>query len=323
MKFGVVALLLSATIVIGIAAFESHALFPAPSHAKAEGIVWQGRTFVTRREFARWLRARGVSYAAWARQHPSLAGIPAGHRGARAERAGHKNSVWSARSVGGGLVLLGGIGLLFVFVRRRWPDRLESAIDAVRFGLESAMDAVWLATRRAGPPAKEGARTILRWVTLAALLTARKAESWARIIQSRGPELARSVARRVGPVAKRGARLILALATTLAVSTWRLSASAAKGGAGLMLGLATAVALLFSSVPTSPAKRGTPTSGAKRGTPASRAKRRTRSPLLSSKLGASAADAIRRRRGELTWYLATAVVATGVGVLATVWLNRA
>jgi hypothetical protein len=323
MKFGVVALLVSATIVIGIAAFETHALFPAPSNARAEGIVWHGRTFVTRRDFARWLRARGVSYAAWARKHPSLAGIPAGHRGTGAERAGHKSSVWSARSVGGGLALLAGIGLLFVFVRRRWPDRLESVIDAVGFGLESAMDAVWLATRRAGPPAKEGARTILRWVTLAALLTARKAESWASVIQSRGPGLARSVTRRVAPVAKRRARLMLAFATTLAVSTWRLSASAGKGGAQLMLRLATAVALLFSSVPTSAAKRGTPTSGPKQGTPTSRAKRGTRSPLLSSNLGASAAEAIRRRRGELTWYLATAVVATGVGVLATVWLNRA
>jgi len=324
--------LLSATIVIGIAAFESHALFPAPSHARAKGIVWQGRTFVTRREFARWLRARGVSYAAWARQHPSLAGIPAGHRGAGAARAGHKSSRWSTRRVGGGLVLLGGIGLLFVFVRRRWPGRLESATDAVRFVLEWAMDAVWLATRRAGPPAREGARTILRWVTLAAVLAARKAESWARIIQSRGPGLAGSVARRVAPVAKRGARLMLAFATTLAVSTSRLSASAGKGGARLMLGLATTVALLSSSVPTSAAKRrtptsaakrGTPTSGAKRGTPTSGAKRGTRSPLLSSNLGASAAKAIRRRRGELTWYFATAVLATGVGVLATVWLNRA
>jgi hypothetical protein len=311
MKLGVVALLLSATIVIGIAAFETHALFPAPSHARAQGIVWRGRTFVTRREFARWLRARGVSYAAWARQHPSLAGIPAGHRGAGSERAGHQSSVWSARNVGGGLVLLAGIGLVFVFVRRRWPDRLESAIDAVRFGLESAMDAVWLAARRAG---KEGARALLRWATLAALLTARKAESWARIIHSRGPGLARSVARRVAPVAKRGARLMLALATALAASTWRLAASAGKGGARLMVGLATAVALLFSSVPTSAAKRGTSTSGARRG---------TRSPLLSSNLGASAAKAVRRRRGELVWYLATAVVATGVGVLATVWLNRA
>jgi len=300
--------LLSATIVIGIAVYETHALFPAPSHARAEGIVWQGRTFVTRRDFARWLRARGTTYAAWARLHPSLAGVPAGR--ARAERAGEKSSKWTARNVG--LAVLAGIVLLVAFVRRRWPDSLESATYAVGS-----------AARRAAPPAKRGARTSLRWTKSAALLTARKAESWARIIQSRGPGLARSVVRRVAPVAKRGARLMLAFATTLAVSTWRLSASAGKGGARLMLGLAAAVALLFSSVPTSAAKRGTPTSGAKRGTPTSRAKRGTRSPLLSSNLGASAAKAIRHRRGELTWYLATAVLATGIGVLATVWLNRA
>jgi hypothetical protein len=298
MKLGVVALLLSATMVIGIAVFESRALFPAPSHATAEGIVWHGRTFVTRREFARWLRARGTTYAAWARRHPSLAGVRAGH-------GGQKSSDWSARNVGGGLALLAGIGLVLVFVRRRWPDRLEAAIDAVRFGLESAMDAVLLAGRRAGPPAKEGARALLRWARLAALLTARKAESWARIICSRGFEFARAVARRVAPVAKREARLILALATAMAVSTWRLSASAGKRGALLMLGLATAIALQFSS----------------RAAPAG--KRRARPPHLSSSLTESAAKAIRRRRGELVWYLATAVVATGVGVLATVWLNRA
>jgi hypothetical protein len=294
MKLGVVALLLSATMVIGIAAFETHALFPAPSHATAEGIVWHGRTFVTRREFARWLRARGTTYAAWARRHPSLSGVRAGH-------GRQKSSDWSARNVGGGLAVLAGIGLILVFVRRRWPDSLEAAMDAVRFGLESAMDAVLLAARRAGPPAKEGARIILRWATLAALLTARKAASWARIIRSRGPELAGSLARRVAPLARRGAQLILGLAIAVAL----LSASAANRGARLFLGLATAVALLFSR-PSAPA-----------------GKRRARPPRLSSSMSETAAKAIRRRRGELVWYLATAVVATGVGVLATVWLNRA
>jgi len=31
----------------------------------------------------------------------------------------------------------------------------------------------------------------------------------------------------------------------------------------------------------------------------------------------------RRNRGELAWYLATAVLAAGVAVVVTVWLNRA
>jgi hypothetical protein len=251
MKLGAVALLLSATIVIGIAAFETHALFPVPSNATAKGIVWQGRTFVTRRDFARWLRARGVSYAAWARRHPSLAGIPASRRGAkRAERAGKKSSDWSARNVGGGLAVLAGIGLVVVFVRRRWPDSLESATYAVG-----------LAARRAAPPASRGARIILRRTESAALLTARKAESWARMIGRRGPEFAGSSARRIAPAARRGARR--------------------------MLGLAAAAA------------------------------------PFSSGLSASPARAIPGRRGEFVWYLATAVVAIGVGVLATVWLNRA
>jgi hypothetical protein len=271
MKFGVVALLLSATIVIGIAAYETHALFPAPSHARAEGIVWQGRTFVTRRDFARWLRARGTTYAAWARLHPSLAGVPA--RRARAERAGEKSSRWTARNVG--LAVLAGIVLLVAFVRRRWPDSLASATYAVGS-----------AARRAVPPAKRGARRSLRWTRSAALLTARKAESWAGIIRDRGPEFAGSLARRVAPASKRGARSISALAAAVALLFSSLSASAAKRRARIILAPAAAVP-------------------------------------LSPNLPASAAQAIRRRRSELVWYLATAVLAIGVGVLATVWLNQA
>jgi hypothetical protein len=44
--------------------------------------------------------------------------------------------------------------------------------------------------------------------------------------------------------------------------------------------------------------------------------------LLSLSLGASSADTIRRRRSEFAWYLATALLAAGIGVVATVWLNR-
>jgi hypothetical protein len=222
MKFGVVALLLSATIVIGIAVYETHALFPAPSHARAEGIVWQGRTFVTRRDFARWLRARGTTYAAWARLHPSLAGVPAGR--ARAERAGEKSSKWSARNVG--LAVLAGIVLLVAFVRRRWPDSLESATYAVGS-----------AARRAAPPAKRGARTSLRWTKSAALLTARKAESGPGSFESRGPEL-RRIFGSVESLRRQSEELdsMSAFAATVGSVFPSLSASAAKGGARLMLG---------------------------------------------------------------------------------------
>ena len=79
-----------------------------------------------------------------------------------------------------------------------------------------------------------------------------------------------------------------------------------------MSALAAAVALLFSSLSASAAKR--------------RA-RRILAPAaavpLSPNLPAYAAQTIRRRRSELAWYLATAVLAIGVGVLATVWLNQA
>lgn len=44
-----------------------------PPSAQPESIVWGGRVFVTRADFARWLRARGGSYAEWALKHPELA----------------------------------------------------------------------------------------------------------------------------------------------------------------------------------------------------------------------------------------------------------
>jgi hypothetical protein len=78
------------------------------------------------------------------------------------------------------------------------------------------------------------------------------------------------------------ARLLSSLARSLA----RRAAPAAKGGARLMLRWANATA------------------------------------LLSLSLGASSVDTIRRRRSEFAWYLATALLAAGIGVVATVWLNR-
>jgi hypothetical protein len=47
----------------------------------------------------------------------------------------------------------------------------------------------------------------------------------------------------------------------------------------------------------------------------------TAGALLSSSLAASSAETIRRRRSEFAWYLATALLAVGIGVIATVWLN--
>ncbi|HEY8235797.1 MAG TPA: hypothetical protein VIF85_04100 [Gaiellaceae bacterium] len=48
----------------------------------------------------------------------------------------------------------------------------------------------------------------------------------------------------------------------------------------------------------------------------------TSAALVSSSLAASSAKTISRRRGEFAWYLASALLAAGIGVVATVWLNR-
>ncbi len=43
---------------------------PPPQVLKAQGIVWGGRVFVDRAALAAWLRSRGASYEAWAKNHP-------------------------------------------------------------------------------------------------------------------------------------------------------------------------------------------------------------------------------------------------------------
>jgi len=336
MKPVVVALLLPATIVLGIAAYKSHALFPAPSNATAEGIVWHGRTFVTRREFALWLRSHGVRYAAWAKRHPSLAG---------AEPAGRKGSDWDARSMAGLYVLLAGIGLVGVFVFRRWPGILRSATEALR-----------RAAPRAGPAAKRAARPILRSIESGALLAARKAGSWAGTIRSRGPEFAGSLARGAAGTTKRGARPILrwtkstALLAAKRAESWarvirsrgpefvgslaRGAARTTKRGARPIVHGTRSTALLTATKVESRARiigaRGPQVAGssARRVTAAPKRGARfvlslgTTVSLLSSGLSTAPGKSIRGRRGELTWYLATAVLAACVGVLATVWLNR-
>ena len=75
MKLLLAALILPAAIVVAIAAFETRVLYPLPANGPTRGIVWDGRTFVSRTDFARWLRSRGSSYAAWARRHPVRAGL--------------------------------------------------------------------------------------------------------------------------------------------------------------------------------------------------------------------------------------------------------
>jgi hypothetical protein len=47
----------------------------------------------------------------------------------------------------------------------------------------------------------------------------------------------------------------------------------------------------------------------------------TSAALASSSLAASSAKTISRRRSEYAWYLASALLAAGIGVVASVWLN--
>ena len=299
MKLLVVALIVPAAIVLGIAAYDTQIFSPASSNPPAKGIVWHGRTFAARDDFARWLRSRGVRYAVWARRHQAFLRDRARRRAeyaAGAERAGRNNSGWIVRSVGGGLVILTGFGLSVVLLRRRWPGRRGSLRQTLR-----------LAASRAAPATKGGARLMLHWASATALLFSRTAKSSAKIIRNRGIEVAGFLAHRASPAAKGGVRLMLRWAKVMAL----LSSRAAKSSAKIIR------------------SRGTEFAGflARRAAPA--ANRDTRltlglatAVLPSASPAASSAKAIRRRRAELAWYLVTTVLAAGVGLVAVVWLNR-
>ena len=114
-----------------------------------------------------------------------------------------------------------------------------------------------------------------------------------------------------------------------------LALLAAKGGARLMLRWAAATALLLSSLAASSAKvirrRGPEFARflAHRAAPSAKGGARlmlrwaTAIALMASSVAASSANTIRRRRSEFAWYLVTALLAVGIGVVATVWLNGA
>ncbi len=71
MKFFAIFLIVPAIFVLGIAFVETRVIYPPPANGATQGIVWDGHTFATRADFARWLRSRGVPYRAWVRRHPS------------------------------------------------------------------------------------------------------------------------------------------------------------------------------------------------------------------------------------------------------------
>jgi hypothetical protein len=47
---------------------------PRPVPVQATNLIWSGRVFTTKREFAAWLAWRGSSYQLWAARHPAAAG---------------------------------------------------------------------------------------------------------------------------------------------------------------------------------------------------------------------------------------------------------
>jgi MYXO-CTERM domain-containing protein len=118
----------------------------------------------------------------------------------------------------------------------------------------------------------------------------------------------RPAADRAAPVARRGTGPMLRRAKATAV----LSSNMAESLAKTISREGTEFARSFAHRAAPPAKRGA-------GLALSLA---TSAALVSSSLAASSAKTISRRRGEFAWYLASALLAAGIGVVATVWLNQ-
>jgi hypothetical protein len=111
---------------------------PIRSSLQPTGIVWANRTFATHADFARWLRAHGSSYEAWALRHPSAAAADP-TRAAKAHRVaaarGHSRSQdprhLEALAVAVGIAAL--LALILLYERRTYDfrGRLQQGPDAV------------------------------------------------------------------------------------------------------------------------------------------------------------------------------------------------
>jgi hypothetical protein len=337
-------LTLSAAIVLGIAAYEA---VPAPSHGPASGIVWHGQTFATRAAFARWLRSQGLTYRAWARSHPVEAGL------ARPQ----KHSGWDPGVLAGIAAFLGALALGVTFVRRRWPEsgaaaahligvmglRGAAAIGAgarttsrwaaptIRRSIERATAATSGAWHGAGvtaihrleamsvrgaAAAEAGARRTLRW----AALTARRSMAFATAAASAARHgIGGSAAHWFDVAALRGAAAAEAGARRTrrraALTARRSTAFGTAAASGARRRIGGSAAHRFDVA----ALRG---SGPGKG----RDRRTRRRPALTARrltaLATAAAYNARRPRSELAWYVTTALLAAGLGVIVTVWLNR-
>ena len=304
MRLLVGALTVSAVIVLGIAAFKA---IPAPSNGPAHGIVWAGQTFATRAEFARWLRSQGVTYRAWARSHPVEAGLA----------RGQEHSGWDPGVLAGIAVFLAALALGVELVRRRWPGSGASAVHLIEvMGLKGAA------------AIEAGARTTLPW----AALMARRSMALATAAAVAARHGGRSAAHHLEVVAPRAAAAAVAGARTTrrwaALMARRSMARASAAASGARHGTARATPA------ASGARHGTGVSAAHRlevvalrGAAAALAGARTsrrRAALTAQRSTARAtgvAFSARRRRSELAWYVTTALLAAGMGVLVTVLLN--
>jgi hypothetical protein len=292
MRLLVVALTLSAVIVLGIAAFEA---IPAPSKGPANGIVWAGKTFATRADFARWLRSEGVTYRAWARSHPVEAGLT----------RGQEDSGWDPGVLAVIAAFLGALALGVALVRRRWPE--SGAAAAHLIGVMGLRGTAAIGAR---------ALTMSRWAALTARRSMARARASVSTFAARH-RTAGSAAHRLEVVAHSGAGSAEAGART----TRRWTALTARRS----LALATAAA--FS------ARHGIGRAAhrlelvALKGGAAAKAGARTTRPWAALRaqrltaLATAAAFTDRRRRSELAWYVTTTVLAAGIGVVVTVWLN--
>jgi hypothetical protein len=289
------ALTLSAVIALGIAAFEA---IPTASHGPAAGVVWRGQTFATRAAFARWLRSRGVSYRAWARQHPVQAGLT------RPE--GQKHSGWRP----GGLVriaaFLGALALGVSLVRRRWPGSGAYAARLIKVigitaaaALEAGARTAW---HRAAPMAQRSMARATAAASGARYATSRAAANRLDVVAHSGAGTAEAGARATRRWAALTARRTMALTTA--------AASSARHGTGGSAARGLEVVAL-------------------RGAEAAEAGARTTrrwAALTAQRLMARATAAAfraRPRRSELVWYVTMALLAAGIGVVLTVSLNGA
>ena len=336
-------LTLSAAIVLGIAAYEA---VPAPSHGPASGIVWHGQTFATRAAFARWLRSQGLTYRAWARSHP-VGGV------ARRQ----KHSGWDPGVLAGIAAFLGALALGVTFVRRRWPESGAAAAHLIGvMGLRGAA-AIGAGARTTSRWAAPTIRRSMERATAAASRAWHGAGVTAthrvEAMRVRGAAAAEAGARRTRRRAALTARKSMAFGTAAAsgarhgiggsVAHW-FEVAALRGVAAAEAGarrtrrraaLTVRRSTAFGTAAAPGARQGIGGSAAHRfevaglrggGPGKGRARRTRRRPALTARrltaLATAAAFNARRRRSELAWYVTTALLAAGLGVVVTVWLNR-